>query len=91
MFYIERQTLLAEANKLDGKLEEAVSIHSEILRINGGHALSHYELGKLYEEMNRPEDAKRHYERFLEMWKNADEGLPELDYAKKRLEILIGA
>jgi len=88
MFEIELLTLQAEANKLAGDLEEAASIHRALLRINGGHALSHYELGNLYEEMSRLEEAKRHYERFLEMWKNADEGLPEPAHARERLVAL---
>jgi hypothetical protein len=35
--------------------------------------------------MKRPADAKREYEKFLEMWSEADEGLPQLVDAKERL------
>ena len=60
----------------------------DLLRVNGGHALAHYELGKLYDEMNRPDDAEQEYTIFLDMWSEADEGLPQLVDARKRLEAL---
>jgi hypothetical protein len=62
-----------------------VEFHRELLRFYGGHALSHYELGQLYEEMSRPRDAAREYAHFLEMWAAADEGLSQLVDARARL------
>jgi tetratricopeptide (TPR) repeat protein len=91
MTAIHHMEILAEAHEIMGDLASARKVQKELLRVFGGHAVSHYELGKLYEKSKMPEEAKRHYEKFLEMWKNADEGLPELDYTRKRLEILIGA
>ncbi len=90
MFGIELKTLQAEANRLAGDLEAAASIHEELLRIHGGHALSHFELGKLYEAMRRTDEAKLHYNRFLEMWNNADDGLPQPALARERLTALKG-
>ena len=55
---------------------------------SGFRSLSHFELGKLYEEVKRPEEAKHEYERFLEMWADADGGLPQVGYAAKRLVAL---
>ena len=82
---VERLSLLAEAHYMAGDLEEAIAVNKELLHIFGGHALSHYELGKLYEELGNMDEARQHSERFLEMWKNADEGLPQLEDARKRL------
>ena len=87
---MEYFVMRAEAYKLAGDFEKAVAVNEELLNIYGGHALSHYELGNLYEELNRPEEAKVHYERFLEMWHSADEGLPQPQHARERLAALKG-
>ena len=75
----------AEAYMLSGRLEDAAAVHKELLRVYGGHAVSHYQLGVIYEEMGRPRDAKQEFTRFLEMWDKADEGLPQLVDARSRL------
>jgi tetratricopeptide (TPR) repeat protein len=85
---IDYRTALASAYRMDGRLDEAAKVHKEMLRIYGGHALSHYALGTIYEEMKRPADAKKEYAKFLEMWSEADEGLPQLVDARKRLAAL---
>ncbi len=45
-------------------------------------------LGKIYEEKEWKGKAIEHYEKFLELWKDADPGIPEVTDAKKRLEAL---
>lgn len=81
---VEYLELRAEAYRAAGRLDEAVAAYEKLLKVYGGHALSHYALGGL-EEMGRPGDAAREYERFLEMWANADEGLPQFIDARERL------
>jgi class 3 adenylate cyclase/tetratricopeptide (TPR) repeat protein len=46
---------------------------------------SFYLLGKLYEAKKNRAAAVKNYEKLLEMWKDADEDLPDLIDAKKRL------
>ncbi|MCK4539154.1 MAG: protein kinase [Candidatus Krumholzibacteria bacterium] len=82
---VEDLSLLAEAYYIAGDLKEAIDVHKELLHIYGGHAISHYHLGLIYEEMGRPQDAQQEFTKFLEMWANADEGLPQLADARKRL------
>jgi tetratricopeptide (TPR) repeat protein len=79
---------IARLQEASGDLDAAIAQHEEILRVYGGHALSHYSLGRLYEKTGDSEDARQHYERFLEMWKHADEGLPQPEYARERLNAL---
>jgi tetratricopeptide (TPR) repeat protein len=87
---IDGLEIRAALYSLVGELEKAVSVHEELLSGFGGHAVSHYELGLLYEKMDRPADAASEYRRFLEMWANADEGLPQLVDARERLSALAG-
>jgi len=42
-------------------------------------------LGKIYEEKGLKGKAIKHYEKFLDLWKNADPGIAEVGDAKKRL------
>jgi tetratricopeptide (TPR) repeat protein len=80
--------LRARAHRMAGRLGKAAEVHQKLLSFYGGHALSHYSLGQIYEEMDRPDDAEREYGVFLEMWSGADEGLPQLVDARERLEAL---
>jgi tetratricopeptide (TPR) repeat protein len=88
MVHIEDRTMLARAHRMAGHLEDAAAVHRELLHIYGGHALSHFELGEIYAEMGRPDEAEREYVVFLEMWSEADEGLPQLLDARARLAAL---
>jgi hypothetical protein len=42
-------------------------------------------LGKIYEQQGDTVKAIEHYERFLDLWKNADLALPELADAMERV------
>jgi len=54
------------------------------------YPLWHYELAKLYEEKGEKSKAIEQYEKFLEIWKDADKDLPEPHDARKRLAKLKG-
>ena len=47
-------------------------------------------MGKIYEKKGDTGNAIKSYEKFLDLWKDADEDLPDLMDAKKRLAGLKG-
>ena len=86
---------LAEAYYRSGDLETAQAQYEGIGRLTSGrlwwgdlYAKSFYMLGKIAEKRGWPGKAIENYERFLELWKAADPGLPEVEDAKKRLASL---
>jgi serine/threonine protein kinase/Flp pilus assembly protein TadD len=52
------------------------------------HPRYYYSLGKLYEQKGLKDKARNHYRRFLELWKDADAGIAEVEDAKARLAAL---
>jgi tetratricopeptide (TPR) repeat protein len=52
------------------------------------YAKSFYMMGMIYERMDRKTKAAENYGRFLELWKDADPGIPEVIDARKRLEAI---
>jgi hypothetical protein len=43
------------------------------------------EIARLLDQTGDKAGSKREYERFLDLWKNADAGLPEVTEARKRI------
>jgi tetratricopeptide (TPR) repeat protein len=83
---------LAETYYRSGDLVKASEIFERISlltvsRINFGdiYAKSFYMLGKINEEQGNIAKSIEHYEKFLDLWKDADPGIAEVEDAKKRL------
>jgi len=83
---------LAEAFYECGDLEKARKEYEKIIRMTSGrldygniYALSFYWLGKIHEQQGNKSKALENYRKFLDLWKDADPGLPEVEDARKRL------
>jgi len=84
---------LALAYLKAGKLGEAVAMFEKILsrydpdRISAvpGCVKDHYDLARAYEKSGWTAKAIEQYQEFLEIWKDADPGIPEVDDARQRL------
>ncbi len=67
---------------------ECIDLFQARLEYGDIYAKSFYMLGKINEELGDKAKAIEHYEKFLDLWKDADPGIPEVDDAKKRLATL---
>lgn len=82
----------ARAKKAQGDLDGAIRIYRELLSwgisskwmamLEPRYVLR---LARLLDQTGDAEGARAEYERFLELWKDADEGLPELEEARSYL------
>ena len=77
-----------EAGEMDKARETYNRINSSTLgRLWWGdiYAKSFYMLGKIYEQQGDTVKAIEHYEKFLDLWKDADPDIVEVEDARKRL------
>ncbi|UCE40381.1 MAG: protein kinase [Candidatus Aminicenantes bacterium] len=88
---------LASANYKAGEIEKAREEYEKITELTTGriwdgdiYAKSFYMLGKIYEDQGKTAKAIEHYEKFLDLWKDADPGFPEVDDARTRLSNIKG-
>jgi len=89
------QDVLARAHQKTGNLDKAIEEYKKLLIFDPAsqdrrmhNPVYHFRLAKLYEQKGSKADARKEYERFLALWKDADPGLSELVDAKKRLAAL---
>jgi len=83
---------LALAFYKQGELEKAQEEYEKIISLTSGrlgfgdiYVRSHFMLGNIYERKSWKGKAIEHYEKFLDLWKDADPGIVEVEDAKKRL------
>jgi tetratricopeptide (TPR) repeat protein len=76
---------LANAYLEVGQPDEAIKEYERILRLNPNYPLAHYHVGQAYELQRQQPQARASYERFLEVWKEADAEVPEIIYARRVL------
>jgi tetratricopeptide (TPR) repeat protein len=86
---------LALAYFKEGDLEKARLEYEKLTHLTLGrtyygdiYAKSFYMLGKTYEQQGDTAQAIDHFEKFLDLWKDADPGMAEVEDAKKRLNEL---
>ena len=83
---------LAFAYYKSGDLDKARSEYEKILALTTGrlrygdiYARSFYMLGRIAEQKGERAAARERYQKFLDLWKDADPGRPEVEDARKKL------
>ncbi len=99
--YSARYMILMPASlALLGETEKAISFYlqstNEVNRIGtnmGDHfhfflenSRVDYYVAKVYDRQGNTPKAREHYEKFLDLWKDSDPGIEEVEDAKKRLQ-----
>ncbi len=95
--FFPRDTL-ARAYIENGDLDKAIEAYEKIVTFDPDgndrrliHPRYHFKLAVVYEEKGLKPKAVQEFERFLDLWKDADPGLPEVEDARKRLAALKGS
>jgi len=85
------EAILAQAYKEKGHLDKAIEILERLTDPNPEnregrliYPKNYYELATLYETKGLKAKAIRLYEKFLDLWKDADPGITEIEDARKR-------
>jgi len=86
---------LARAYTQKGDLGRAIAEYEKLITFDPAsrarflvHPVLHYRLARLYEQKGLNAKAIQQYQKFLDLWKDADPGLPEPADAQKRLTSL---
>jgi tetratricopeptide (TPR) repeat protein/DNA-binding winged helix-turn-helix (wHTH) protein len=76
---------LANAYLELGRPREAIAEYENLLSVNPNWIPARYRLAQALERDGQTEKARAEYKQFLELWKDADENLPQVLEAKQKL------
>jgi tetratricopeptide (TPR) repeat protein len=86
------QDVLARAYQKTGNIDKAIEAYLKLLTFDPASQdrrmripVYHCRLARLYEEKGEKDKAVAQYRKFLDLWKDADPGIPEFEDARKRL------
>ena len=84
--------VLARAYIKKGEFDKAINVYKRLTLLDPIsperfliHPKYHYRMARLYDQKGQMDKAKECYKKFLDLWKDADIGIPEVEDANKRL------
>jgi tetratricopeptide (TPR) repeat protein len=84
--------IVARAYQQNEEIDKAIAEYERLISFDPDsnerrliHPKYHYRLAKLYEAKGWKGKAIEHYEKFFDLWKDADPGIAEIDDARERL------
>jgi len=87
-----QKDVLARIYQHAGQIDKAIAEYEELIRFDPNrkerwliHPLYYFRLASLYQQQGNNDKAGANYEKFLDLWKDADPGLFEVEDARKRL------
>lgn len=85
--YTDFEDGLANAFLKLERYDEAIDEYQRILKINPNYPLAHFRLGQAFDRKGSTDEARRAYQTFLDIWKDADAVIPEILLARKYLGV----
>jgi len=76
---------LGDLSSARQEYEKIISLGIGRLSYGDVYAKAYYHLGEISEQQEKKAEAAERFRKFLDLWKNADPGRPEVEDAKKRL------
>ena len=87
-----QKDVLARICHHTGQIDKAIVEYRRLIHFDRSrkerwliHPVYYYRLALLYEQQGKDDKARANYERFLDLWKDADPGFSEVEDARKRL------
>ena len=81
--YDDYEDCLGRAYLEIGNYHDAIKEFNRVLGISPNYPLAHFFLANAYSAIGQKDAALENYRIFLDLWKDADEDLPELETARK--------
>lgn len=75
---------LANAYEHTEQVQKAIETYNAVLEFNPNNVEGNFRLAQAYEKSGKSDEALNYYERVMQIWSDADDGLTKLEIARKK-------